>query len=306
MPVKLDWKNLHKNLIPIALAYGANKAQQPELEALVEVFEALGFKIKNGKIREWLEKREWLPLELENPTTEDLFAQLIEQALLRGMSQLTQDSLDILNVSVDSLIAAMQPAEIDLPATTIDMRRAFVHDPTQLKGYSQFRTKLAEWFQNSLGLSKVVAKTTANRLDGLYEEWASQENFYAPLEPVFNNPFAKMNDTNRAWARYSTVLQATLDKTVLDEPFSVRQIYIPLRAYKVEKIRIQRGESRKEIGFRHVVNLDEALDEWAAQDTGSLRILSAGPGAGKSTVARVFAERQIRKGLVFTKVQDKL
>jgi uncharacterized protein YjbI with pentapeptide repeats len=302
MPVKLDWKNLHKNLIPIALAYGANKAQQPELEALVEVFETLGFKIKNGKIREWLEKREWLPLELESPTTENLFTQLVEQALLRGMSQLTQDSLDILNISVDSLIAAMQPAQIDLPTSSIDMRKAFVHDPTELKGYTQFRAKLAEWFQNSLGLSKVVAKTTASRLDGffvrgLYEEWASQESLYAPLEPVFNNPFAKIDDTNRAWARYSTVLQATLDKTVLDEPFSVRQIYIPLRAYWVEKIRVQRGESRKEIGFRHVVDLDEALDEWAAQDAGSLRILSAGPGAGKSTVARIFADRQIRKGV---------
>jgi uncharacterized protein YjbI with pentapeptide repeats len=302
MTVKLNWKNFFKELIPIAVAYAANKAG-PEYEAVLEGLNALGFEIKQENVRDWLERRGWLdrlPINLEAPNNEERLNRLIQAALVQGLTDLTSSAIDVLQLSPDSLLAAMQPSETNLPSVSLDDRMEFLGNPTKLEGYQQFRTALAQWFETSLGLSDTVAKTVAERLDGyfvkgLFDEWDTAKEMYEPLETLLNNPFSELENTRRAWLKYRARLQASLDEHVLDEPFSTRQIYTPLRAYWIVSIPLKEETETKHLKFKQVVPIETTLAEWATNQDGSLRVLSAGPGAGKSTVARIFAEKQARE-----------
>jgi uncharacterized protein YjbI with pentapeptide repeats len=299
MAVKLNWKNFFRELIPIAVAYAANKAG-PEYEAVLDGLNALGFEIKQDNVRDWLEQRGWLerlPINLDAPSVDERLNRLIQVALIRGLSDLTSSAIDVLQLSADSLVAAMQPSETNLPSVPLDDRMEFLGNPTKLEGYQQFRTALAQWFETSLGLSETVAKTVAERLDGyfvkgLFDEWDTAKEMYEPLETLLNNPFSELENTRRAWLKYRARLQASLDEHVLDEPFSTRQIYTPLRAYWIESVPFKEGNETWRGKFKHVVPIKAALTEWANSKMGGLRVLSAGPGAGKSTVARIFADEQ--------------
>ncbi|MFC1836451.1 NACHT domain-containing protein, partial [Thermodesulfobacteriota bacterium] len=96
---------------------------------------------------------------------------------------------------------------------------------------------------------------------------------------------------------YSAWLQEQVDRPMFHEAFSLCQAYIPLRAYyevhaqdSPDDGRRQR-HGRREKTERVVVQLSEALRTWLddPRDQDAIRVISGGPGSGKSSVARMFA-----------------
>lgn len=93
-----------------------------------------------------------------------------------------------------------------------------------------------------------------------------------------------------AWARYWSAIYSP----VMDQPFGLAQIYQPLRARRRTRQRTNRRKVHIVGGeAREVVEVDRELTHWLrdAPDDDALRVISGGPGAGKSSLARMFAAR---------------
>ena len=85
------------------------------------------------------------------------------------------------------------------------------------------------------------------------------------------------------WKKYGNSLTEQTEEKIFDETFSLSQIYIPLYAY------YKTGEGEEE--RKHVVDLNDAMCKWLELNnkTDSVRIISGGPGSGKSSFAKMFA-----------------
>ena len=113
---------------------------------------------------------------------------------------------------------------------------------------------------------------------------------------ALNTPFTKAGDREWAWVQYSALLERQIQEPVFDEPFSLSQIFVPLSAYYYKErprtemeVDALRDERQKR---RHVViDLHKELARWvdSADTQDAIRVISGGPGSGKSSFARVFA-----------------
>jgi uncharacterized protein YjbI with pentapeptide repeats len=116
------------------------------------------------------------------------------------------------------------------------------------------------------------------------------------LLEALNTPFTKAGDREWAWAQYSALLERRIQEPVFDEPFSLSQIFVPLSAFyfkerprnelEAEALRHER-QRRRQV----VIALQEELAGWVdrADPQDAIRVISGGPGSGKSSFARVFA-----------------
>ncbi|MBF0608002.1 MAG: pentapeptide repeat-containing protein [Candidatus Magnetobacterium sp. LHC-1] len=125
----------------------------------------------------------------------------------------------------------------------------------------------------------------------LDQEWCKNEETYRPILGALEGPFSKALERYMAWIRYAKSLQEQAEEKVFGEPFGLNQLYIPLNAYYVE------GDSRED-QRRVVVPLEEEITQWlqGADKNDAIRVISGGPGSGKSTFAKIFAARVAQKG----------
>jgi hypothetical protein len=72
----------------------------------------------------------------------------------------------------------------------------------------------------------------ASQLTSFYalnEEWRGNAKSYGPLVEALDTPFAKATEREWAWTNYESLLQRRTNENVFDEPFSLAQIFIPLK-----------------------------------------------------------------------------
>jgi hypothetical protein len=114
-----------------------------------------------------------------------------------------------------------------------------------------------------------------------------------------DNPFTAAGDRELAWAEYQGYLQRQVDRRMFDEAFGLRQMYVPLRGYFIQRVGGQ-NEEGTEGGHRcRVVHYaDEIVDGWLAEadPKKAILIVEGGPGAGKSSFARMYAALRGTKG----------
>lgn len=118
----------------------------------------------------------------------------------------------------------------------------------------------------------------------LEREWQEHEEQLRPLLPANREtPFTPAADEEFAWAAYGQWLLDQSDRQLFEEDFGVRRVYVPLRAYT------DRAEGTAVT--RTVGTAGEMLDHWleAGRADDDIRIVEGDPGAGKSTLARVYA-----------------
>jgi len=86
------------------------------------------------------------------------------------------------------------------------------------------------------------------------------------------------------WKKYKAYLDKQTQESIFGEAFSLSQIYIPLCAYYKEKNKDNKEKKR-------VVNLHGVILEWLNKNDkdDSVRIISGGPGSGKSSFVKMFA-----------------
>jgi hypothetical protein len=162
-----------------------------------------------------------------------------------------------------------------------------------------------------LGLLDHQARNLAERLPSyfvlsIHNEWRANPAYYEPIREALLTPFSAAVDRELGWQRYRAYLAAQIDEPVFDQSFSLRQIYIPARAYRHERngkndpkqlsLRITDREFRSspkqgEDRLVCVWLLDEIVGWVRRKDRETtIRVISGGPGSGKSSFSKILAE----------------
>ncbi len=150
--------------------------------------------------------------------------------------------------------------------------------------------------------------------------FARDPDFYAPLDAALDSNFTRGRTRDLAWARHANRVQ---DMYLREPVFSLDDsaetplaaTYHPLRCHWHEPI--ETGDDEDHFGrymdlpqkyAAHVADLHETLNRWIAatprKDT--VRLVTGGPGSGKSSFSRAFASGIIARGshrLLYIKLQ---
>jgi len=247
-------------------------------------------------------------LGLKNGGPEELVFLLVRRALQTALAELLHDSqshlpLDGLEQEADAFARRVQ--EQINEGFSID--RGFFEHPQNLPLLSPIQTALADWLATQTN-DPALAKTLAARLPGyfpfaLHQEWRKNPGRYLPVKEVLDTPFAKAAETEQAWRSYNAYLQQQVEKGAFGEAFGLKQIFIPLNGYceeHREDMSPGRESHSQEKRRRIVFGLDAEIDRWLAQANrhDAVRVLSGGPGSGKSSFAKMLAARLAGEGRV--------
>lgn len=277
-PVKADFKDLFK-----ALAKGVGHTATGKWVELgadaVEALAALGLTTEPG----------------------ELAFLLIRRSLTAAVFDLVGDSASQLSdTTAADAEALIDNLDLSIEAKDMSVDQKFLDRPGDLPIVESFKKLLSDWLKG-LGIEDSAADAIADRLPtyfvyALNQEWRRNSKSYDPLLKALNTPFTRAGDREWAWVQYSAMLERRIQEPVFDEPFSLSQIFVPLSAYysketprtemEVDSLRDQR-QKRRQV----VIDLQKELEDWVdgtgSQDT--IRVISGGPGSGKSSFARVFA-----------------
>lgn len=128
----------------------------------------------------------------------------------------------------------------------------------------------------------------------LHRCWGGDPNRYQKILDRHDTPFKSLAGRERDWLvlRQRMILLAA--EPVFREAFSLRDIFIPLRGYSGDP-KLQLSEETKEHPYRYIPDVVEALVEWAGdpkvKPDETIRVVTGGPGSGKSSVLKMLAGR---------------
>lgn len=96
-----------------------------------------------------------------------------------------------------------------------------------------------------------------------------------------DTPFTNLTQKALRWNEYYSYLNAQIDQPLFSENFSLRQIYIPLRAKTDKPITYNNSDNKGEI----IVELEKEILEWLIKEDirDTIRLINGGPGSGKSS-----------------------
>ena len=99
------------------------------------------------------------------------------------------------------------------------------------------------------------------------------------------------------WLAYGAHLASELDAPLFAGPYSLRQLYQPLRGYWTERLEGEHGRQKER---HHVVDLAEAFDAWLEpfDKNDALRVVAGGPGSGKSSFVKWWAAQVMQRELM--------
>jgi len=242
---------------------------------------------------------------------------LIQRSLLQAVHDLLKENEAILyrdptNQMVRLSQMGLPPDDPDAITGRLDLSleqgeividENFFLRPRTLPVLERFKTPFKQWLE-MFGLNEAEATSVVNRLPSYFvhalnEQWRTRAEDYKCLKEAFDTPFTKAGASEQAWQSYAALLQKQVDEPMFVEAFSLRQVYVPLRAYFFE-----RGAAERDVRFdpraaeandskRIVVELKKEVDAWLAANDAkdAVRIISGGPGSGKSSFTKMLAAR---------------
>jgi uncharacterized protein YjbI with pentapeptide repeats len=241
--------------------------------------------------------------------TEEIAWLLVYRSLFQAMKQLVdertkQDSEKFNYEELKTLIdQALENRELSLNTD-------FFEQPEKIALLGVIKPLFVAWLGSS-GLKKAEAAAISERMPiyfamALHEEWSHRPKDYAILRETLDTPFTQANDRAQGWLRYTTWLRHHVDEPMFLEAFSLKQVFVPLRAYYERKFG-EKNFSETEGGIlttvepqRIVIDLQSELEKWVewADKDDAIRLVSGGPGSGKSSFAKVFAATIAEKGTI--------
>jgi uncharacterized protein YjbI with pentapeptide repeats len=276
-PLKVDFKELFKALSKSAVHIATAKWDDIATDA-IDSLAALGLDNDPGQLA-------WL---------------LIRRALTRAAFDLAKEDIKFVALTVSSVPEDIcDKLDFSLEQANVTIDRDFFEHPQNLPILREFKVPFKQWLMG-YGLTEAHAAAVAVRLPSyfvfaLIQEWRRKPQTYVPIRDAINTPFTAAGDREQAWIYYNAWLQKQIDESVLSEPFSLRQIYISLRAYYEEKGNTndlsRLGEETNKETRRIAVDTQQELDRWIdrADRSDSVRVITGGPGSGKSSFTKMYA-----------------
>ena len=234
---------------------------------------------------------------------------LIRRSALAAMADLHREVAALYpepdKEQVESLSEQLDEA---IGKTKVAIDVSFFERPAASPLLAALQDPFSKWLQAS-GLPGPAADSIALRLPSyfvaaLHSEWRRSAATYEPIREAVNTPFTRAAERERAWASYGVQLQRQVDEPMFGEAFGLRQVYVPLRAFyferseKCELERFQEGQRPSNGPKRVAVFLEPELDKWLENEDrrDGYRVISGGPGSGKSSFARMYAARLAEAG----------
>ena len=278
---------------------------------LRSLFSTLGKATLNGLFLQWddlaengVEVLDALGL---SRTPGELAGLLISQSLMKAMKGLLKSNVDLLPQEVEKLPLKELYTEItdSLQEQELILDRDFFEHPERLPIVAPIQAAFLRWLTtNNLISNSQEAQSLSNRLPAyfvlaLQEQWKDKRDEYSLLLDEIDTPFNNAWKRERGWLHYRAWLQKQIDEPIFWETFSLKQIYVPLRGfYEEEEIKATPDiDYHREPSFKRIViKLQEQLETWleAAKSDDAIRLLTGGPGSGKSSFCKVFAAQQAR------------
>ena len=283
-PLEADFKALFK-----ALSKGVSHAVVGKWEEIgndaVEALCAIGLTTEPGELAFLLVQRS------------------ITKAVFDLVGESARERLAEHEVDHDALIEQL---DFSISSRPFHIDRRFLDRPSELRLVGDVQALLLTWLEK-LGVNEPSAKAIVERLPSyflyeLHREWRRNAKSYRPLLDAMDTPFAKASDREWAWSEYAAMLQHRIQESVFDEPFSLSQIYVPLNASYVSeasKKGLGNEPGQAERARVHVViSLEEELSKWLREAAlnDHIRVISGGPGSGKSSFARIFSAQVAQEG----------
>ena len=287
-PIKANFKELFKSLGK-GVINGAPGQWGEVAKDAVEATAALGLGSAPGEVA-------WLLI----------YRSLVEaiESLVKGNQELlfekpNESDLDLL---CDRLNHSLESIELRID-------QDFFSRPKDLPILEPIKTAFADWLKY-FSVNQAQALTISHRLPtyfvfALHEEWAKHPEKYASLKEL-NTPFTPANEREQSWQRYLAWLQKQVEEPMFLEAFGLKQVYVPLHAYYKQKIGGKKSEEferriREDDKYQRIVlDLEIELEAWLEKGdrNDAIRVISGGPGSGKSSFAKIFAANQAEKGKI--------
>jgi uncharacterized protein YjbI with pentapeptide repeats len=277
--IKVNFKDLSKAIGKGAVDFGFGKWDSLAKDA-VEVLSALGLAAN----------------------AEEIAGLLIYRALLAAAKDLIEEKYGQIpdNFKVKTLQAKINQV---LENSNLSIDQSFFNHPHQDPIFKVIKPTIKNWLIDHQ-INQADAEVMSQRLPiyfatALHQEWGNSPKDYAVLIDKLDTPFTQANQRIQAWMQYETWLQKQVEESVFLEAFSLKQIYVPLRGYYKRKINKQfdeelaintRDHQQQE---RIVIKLEEELETWLnhANKNDAIRLISGGPGIGKSSFCKMFAAK---------------
>lgn len=230
---------------------------------------------------------------------------LVRGALDLGWLAIAKEALAAEKRDPEKLAAAVTTsldAAIQFQTVTID--GDFFGRPEALPVVPLARAALTRWLREAVDVSEFQADSAAGHLPAAFlaalrAVAARDPGAVARITDRLATPFDAADERLRARAAYAARLEADLALPLFDGPASLRDLYQPLRAYCIvdrerpdsDRLDARRGEIGRFREKRCVVELATALNAWleTSDAADALRVVSGGPGSGKSSFARWWA-----------------
>ncbi|NES22514.1 MAG: hypothetical protein F6K41_27245 [Symploca sp. SIO3E6] len=282
--IKVNPKSLFVSLVK-ATINGAFLKWDELAKSGVEVLDALGLKTEPGAIA----------------------GLLIVRSLMQAMQDLLRENRELLVKPPDNLKALYQQLNNSLADGELVINQDFFLRPQQLPIVQAAKTGFLQWLEE-LVEKPVEAQKISDRLPtyfvfALNDQWVKHSQDYLILKEVLDTPFTQANKREQGWLRYRAWLQKRVEEPMFLEAFSLKQVYVPLRAYYEREVKclpeqkLERGISEEKKQEQFVVDLNKELETWLqeAKSDDAIRLISGGPGSGKSSFGKIFAAQQAEK-----------
>ncbi len=226
---------------------------------------------------------------------------LIIRSLMQAMQNLVDENKELLVKKPDNLRDLYKQLNCVLKDEELVINDDFFKRPTGLSIVTATQHGFCQWLEN-LVEKKIEAKSISNRLpayfvNGLSSQWIEHNQEYAVIKEVLDTPFTQANKVEQGWLRYQAWLQKRIAEPMFLEAFSLKDVYVPLRGFyenEIDGSAKPRLDSRIHDGKRYervVIKLQQELENWLQQanSNDAIRLISGGPGSGKSSFAKIFA-----------------
>ncbi|HEX8154033.1 MAG TPA: NACHT domain-containing protein, partial [Thermoanaerobaculia bacterium] len=167
----------------------------------------------------------------------------------------------------------------------------FFEDPSSVPVVAEVADIFARWL---LGRGAAAAEVVAARGEvivgfaaAISAEWRDEPATYEAIAKALQQPFSLADWTSGLWRGYHDSLRREPDAPLFDEPFTLRDIYIPLR-----------GATRIDANKPPVIrSAADTLHDWLNGSSWRdvLRVVSGGPGSGKSSFMKMFADAAVAR-----------
>jgi uncharacterized protein YjbI with pentapeptide repeats len=232
----------------------------------------------------------------------------INRALIQAMLDIAKtycEEWKQLTAAEQELLIEHLLSQIPLNGIEIEIDLRFFERPQTFVGLPEAQKWMESWLcllvENPADAQAMSARLPSYFTCALHDELRENHDKYQLLNTYFGDTLAsKAYHREMGWRRYTAWLEKQLDEPIFAETFGIRPLYVPLCAYYIEKKDDDREGSPQTREIRHARDLESTMDAWLLDPKAAcIRLISGGPGSGKSTftkwwAARVAAQRDFK------------